>query len=370
MSELASPLKTASGNGAVPKRLYFFEEGTAQMRDLLGGKGAGLSEMTSAGLPVPPGFTITTEVCLEFYRLGRRLPEGLEADIDKAVRELERRTGKTFGNGPNPLLVSVRSGASVSMPGMMDTILNLGLNDRTVAALATVSGNERFAWDAYRRFIGMYSDIVLGLDRHAFERIIDEAKQTRKVTADTDVDAATWRDVVSTFKEKVRELTGREFPQDVHEQLLLAIRAVFDSWNSKRAIDYRRFNKIPDDFGTAVSVVAMVFGNMGEDSGTGVAFTRNPNTGERRLFGEYLRNAQGEDVVAGIRTPLPIEDLREIAPDIYRQFGDIAERLEHHYRDVQDLEFTVERGTLYMLQTRSAKRSAEAAVRIALDMVN
>ncbi len=370
MSEILTTQPAATRrNGAQPKRLYFFEEGSGEMRDLLGGKGAGLAEMTRAGLPVPPGFTITTEVCLEFYRLGRRMPDGLEADVERAVGELERRTGKTFGGAREPLLVSVRSGAPVSMPGMMDTVLNLGLNDKTVAGLATASGDERFAMDAYRRFIAMFSDIVLGVERSVFDRVIEDAKSALGVKLDTEIDAATWKRVIATFKQKVRELTGREFPQDVHEQLRLAIIAVFDSWNSQRAIDYRRFNKIADDFGTAVSVVSMVFGNLGDDSGTGVAFTRDPNTGERKLFGEYLRNAQGEDVVAGIRTPEPISDLAEIAPGVYRQFIDIADKLERHYCDMQDLEFTVERGKLYMLQTRSAKRSAEAAVRVALDMV-
>jgi len=340
------------------------------MRDLLGGKGAGLADMTRAGFPVPPGFIVTTEACLEFYRLDRRMPDGLEAEIETAVAELERRTGKVFGGEREPLLVSVRSGARVSMPGMMDTILNLGLNDKTVAGLAAASGDERFALDAYRRFIGMFADIVLGVERSVFDRVIEEAKSALGVTSDPQIDAATWKRVIATFKAKVRERTGRDFPQDVYEQLRLAIFAVFDSWNSQRAIDYRRFNKIPDDFGTAVSVVSMVFGNLGDDSGTGVAFTRDPNTGERKLFGEYLRNAQGEDVVAGIRTPEPISDLKEIAPAVYAQFVDIADKLERHYRDMQDLEFTVERGKLYMLQTRSAKRSAEAAVRVALDMVH
>ena len=369
MSQLLTTTQASRG-GASPKRLYFFEEGSGEMRDLLGGKGAGLADMTRAGFPVPPGFIVTTEACLEFYRLNRRMPDGLEAEIETAVAELERRTGKVFGGEREPLLVSVRSGARVSMPGMMDTILNLGLNDKTVAGLAAASGDERFALDAYRRFIGMFADIVLGVERSVFDRVIEEAKSALGVTSDPQIDAATWKRVIATFKAKVRERTGRDFPQDVYEQLRLAIFAVFDSWNSQRAIDYRRFNKIPDDFGTAVSVVSMVFGNLGDDSGTGVAFTRDPNTGERKLFGEYLRNAQGEDVVAGIRTPEPISDLKEIAPAVYAQFVDIADKLERHYRDMQDLEFTVERGKLYMLQTRSAKRSAEAAVRVALDMVH
>ncbi len=350
------------------KDLYFFNESNTS-RDLLGGKGAGLAEMTAAGLPVPPGFTITTQACLQYYADGRVFPEGLIARVDAAVAELERRTGQRFGDPAAPLLVSVRSGARISMPGMMDTILNLGLNDETVLGLASLTGNERFAWDAYRRFVTMYATIVLDLDKDEFEELLDDRKRELGVSTDPELDAASWKMLVDRYKAIVRERSGRDFPQDVHEQLHLAIRAVFDSWNSKRAIDYRRFNRISDDLGTAVSVVQMVFGNMGEDSGTGVAFTRDPNTGERVLFGEYLHNAQGEDVVAGIRTPERIADLESSMPTIYRQFVEIAQRLERHYRDVQDLEFTVERGKLYMLQARSAKRSAEAAVRIALDLV-
>ena len=370
MSELTLT-KSPAGNGVpATKPLYFFEEGSGAMKELLGGKGAGLAEMTRAGLPVPQGFTITTAECLRYYELGSVFPDGLQAAMDDAMRELERRTGKKFGGATDPLLVSVRSGARVSMPGMMDTILNLGLNDRTVAGLALLTSNDRFAWDAYRRFIAMFSDIVLGIDKHLFEAAIDRAKERARVTLDPQVDAATWRDVVDEFKGIVRTQSGREFPQDVHEQLGLAVRAVFASWNSKRAIDYRQFNKIPDDWGTAVSVVAMVFGNMGDDSGTGVAFTRDPNTGEAKIFGEYLRNAQGEDVVAGTRTPLSLDDLQAISPEVYKQFLEIARKLEAHYRDMQDLEFTVERGKLYMLQTRSGKRSAEAAVKIALDFVH
>jgi pyruvate,orthophosphate dikinase len=354
---------------ASTKRVYFFEEGDASMLDLLGGKGAGLAEMTAAKLPVPAGFIISTQACLEFYKGGRAFPSGLDEQITVAMRELERRTGKGFGSVENPLLVSVRSGARVSMPGMMDTILNLGLNDRTVASMATLTGNERFAWDAYRRFIMMFSSVVLEIDKEHFEDLIEEAKERLGVTMDPDIGAETWKQLAGQFKSVVKAQTGRDFPQDVHEQLVLAIQAVFDSWNSKRAIDYRRFNKISDDWGTAVTVMEMVFGNMGDDSGTGVAFTRDPNTGEKMLFGEYLRNAQGEDVVAGIRTPERISDLADRQPAVYAQFVEIAERLERHYRDMQDLEFTVERGKLFMLQTRSAKRSAEAAVRIALDLV-
>ena len=358
------------------KYVYFFEEGKSlrppsgtSIRDVLGGKGAGLAEMSAAGLPVPSGFTITTDACLRFYEAGRAFPDGLEEQIDTAMRDLEERTGKRFGSVENPLLVSVRSGARVSMPGMMDTILNLGLNDETVAALARLTGNERFAWDAYRRFIMMFSNVVLGIEKERFEELIDAARKSRGAKSDAELDAACWRALSDRFKAVVREHTGREFPQDVREQLRSAIEAVFDSWNSKRAVDYRRYNRIPDDWGTAVTVMEMVFGNMGEDSGTGVAFTRNPNTGERALFGEYLNNAQGEDVVAGIRTPEKITDLARRQPEVYAQFEQIAQRLERHYRDVQDLEFTIERGKLFMLQTRNAKRTAEAAVRIALDLV-
>ncbi|HEV3089970.1 MAG TPA: pyruvate, phosphate dikinase [Candidatus Cybelea sp.] len=358
------------------KFVYFFDEARSlaspsdpnAMRDLLGGKGAGLAEMTAAELPVPSGFTITTQACLAFYESGGEFPQGLDGQIDAAMSELERRTGKRFGDVANPLLVSVRSGARVSMPGMMDTILNLGLNDETVEGLAKLTGNERFAWDAYRRFIMMFSNVVLGLEKHRFEELIDEARASLGVRTDAEIDAATWKTLAGRFKTIVRE-QGKEFPLGVRAQLTAAIRAVFDSWHSKRAVDYRRYNKISDDWGTAVTVMEMVFGNMGQDSGTGVAFTRNPNTGERALFGEYLSNAQGEDVVAGIRTPEKISDLAHHQPQVYAKFEEIAERLERHYRDVQDLEFTVERGKLFMLQTRSAKRSAEAAVKIARDLV-
>jgi pyruvate,orthophosphate dikinase len=358
------------------KYVYFFDEGHAlrkesnpnSMRNMLGGKGAGLAEMTFAGLPVPSGFTITTEACLRFYEAGGVFPAGLQDQIDAAMRELESRTGKGFGNVDNPLLVSVRSGARVSMPGMMDTILNLGLNDETVQSLARLTANERFAWDAYRRFVMMYSNVVLGIDKEHFEERIEAAKTSLGAATDAEIDAETWKRLVESFKAIVRERSGKEFPQAVREQLKGSIEAVFDSWNSKRAIDYRRFNKIPDDWGTAVNIMEMVFGNMGDDSGTGVAFTRNPNNGEHALFGEYLTNAQGEDVVAGIRTPEKIADLAKRQPKVYAQFAEIAERLERHYRDVQDLEFTVERGKLFMLQTRNAKRTAEAAVKIAIDL--
>jgi pyruvate,orthophosphate dikinase len=344
-------------------------EGDATMRDLLGGKGAGLAEMTNAGLPVPPGFTITTEACNDYFANGERLPDGLWDDVQEAVHEVERRTGKGFGDPANPLLVSVRSGARFSMPGMMDTVLNLGLNDHTLEGLVALTGNERFGADAWRRFIQMFGRIVMDVDGSRFEHALDEAKKARGATEDTDLDAAALREVAETFKRIVKEDTGREFPTDPWEQLDLAIKAVFGSWFGKRARDYREFNRIAHDLGTAVNVVTMVFGNMGDDSGTGVAFTRNPNTGTHELFGEYLTNAQGEDVVAGIRTPNPIAKMREDLPDAYREFQEIGSRLERHYRDVQDLEFTIERGKLYMLQTRSAKRTAAAAVKIATDMV-
>ncbi|MFN2527638.1 MAG: pyruvate, phosphate dikinase [Candidatus Baltobacteraceae bacterium] len=358
------------GAKTATKFVYFFDEADGSMNDLLGGKGAGLAEMTSAGLPVPEGFVISTEACLSFFASGGAYPDGLQAQIDDAMQRLQRDTKKTFGRGEQPLLVSVRSGARVSMPGMMDTILNLGLNDQTVLALAQMTGNERFAWDAYRRFIMMFSCVVLNLEKQLFEDRIEDEKKHLGVKNDPEIDAATWKKLAGDFKTIVEEHAGRAFPQDVREQLNLAIRAVFESWNSKRAIDYRRYNKISDEWGTAVSVVSMVFGNMGDDSGTGVAFTRDPNTGENCLYGEYLVNAQGEDVVAGTRTPQKISDLETAQPAIYNQFKEIAGRLERHYRDMQDLEFTVEGGKLYMLQTRSGKRSAEAAVRIALDMVS
>jgi pyruvate, orthophosphate dikinase len=354
---------------ATVKYVYFFDEGDESMIDLLGGKGAGLAEMTRAGLPVPQGFIITTEACLKFYKEGKRFPGGLDEQVARSMSRLESQTKKRFGDAADPLLVSVRSGARVSMPGMMDTILNLGLNDETVVGLAALTKNERFAWDAYRRFIMMFANVVLGIEKEHFDELIDAKKRELHIESDPEVEAQTWRALVEQFKALVRKEAGRDFPQDVTEQLHLAIAAVFESWNSRRAIDYRKFNRISDDWGTAVSVVEMVFGNMGDDSGTGVAFTRDPNTGENALFGEYLVNAQGEDVVAGIRTPEKISDLASHQPEIYKQFREIAHKLERHYKDVQDIEFTVERGKLYMLQTRSAKRSAEAAVKIALDLV-
>ncbi len=344
-------------------------DGNGSMKDLLGGKGAGLAEMTLAGLPVPPGFTITTEICNRYYASGKQFPPGVWEEILAALAEVEQAFGKRFGNADDPLLVSVRSGAKFSMPGMMDTVLNLGLNDDTVVGLAAQTGNDRFAMDAYRRFIQMFGRIVLGIGGEKFDHAFDEAKRAKNCHLDTDLDAADLREIVARFKEIVQTETGDPFPTDPHRQLELAIRAVFDSWFGKRAVDYRRLNKIADDLGTAVNVVTMVFGNMGSDSGTGVAFTRNPSTGENELFGEYLTNAQGEDVVAGIRTPLKIAALRDEMPEVYEHFRQVALKLERHYKDVQDLEFTIERGKLWMLQTRNAKRTGTAAVRIAVDFV-
>ena len=350
----------------LPKYVYLFEEGNASMRDLLGGKGAGLAEMTRLGLPVPPGFTITTKACNVFTRTGR-FPPGLRKAIEGALPTVEAKAGRRFGDPESPLLVSVRSGAKFSMPGMMDTVLNLGLNDETVEALARAS-NERFAWDAYRRLIAMFGRIVKDIDGRKFESLLQRHKGTAGATKDTDLSAHDLKEIVTEFKELYRDQVGEPFPQDPKEQLQESIAAVFRSWNGKRAVDYRNFNKIPHNLGTAASVQAMVFGNIGSDSGTGVAFTRNPSTGEKQLYGEFLPNAQGEDVVAGIRTPLSIAQMREAFPSAFGQFAEVAELLEKHYRDVQDIEFTVERGTLWMLQTRTAKRSARAAVKIAVDM--
>ena len=373
MTETSTPV-AARAHRAAKRYIYAFgggrAEGDATMRDVLGGKGAGLAEMTNAGLPVPPGFTITTEACNDYFAAGERLPDGLWDDVLAAVAGVERETGKGFGDAANPLLVSVRSGARFSMPGIMDTVLNLGLNEQTLNGLVALTGNERFGWDAYRRFVQMFGRIVLGVDGEKFEHALQAAKERRAVKQDTDLDAAALRELVGEFLAVIRAEAGREFPTDPREQLDLAIKAVFASWFGKRAHDYREYNKIAHDLGTAVNVVTMVFGNMGDDSGTGVAFTRDPNTGEKVLFGEYLTNAQGEDVVAGIRTPLHITDMRDRMPEIYTQFEEIAGRLERHYRDMQDLEFTIERGRLYMLQTRSGKRTATAAVRIAADMVD
>ncbi len=360
-------------HAAAKRYIYAWGEGTAEgdasMRDLLGGKGAGLAEMTSAGLPTPPGFTITTEACNDYFSAGERLPDGLWDDVLEAVKEVERRTGKGFGDPANPLLVSVRSGARFSMPGMMDTVLNLGLSEATLKGLIALTGNERFGWDAYRRFIQMFGRIVMDVKGDRFDHALEAAKRARGVEQDTDLSGADLQAVAAEFKRIVLEDTGRAFPEDPYEQLDLAIKAVFSSWFGKRAVDYRNNQKIAHDLGTAVNVVTMVFGNMGDDSGTGVAFTRDPNTGEKVLFGEYLTNAQGEDVVAGIRTAPRISEMQTEMPGVYAEFVRIGEQLERHYRDVQDLEFTIERGKLYMLQTRSAKRTAAAAVKIATDLV-
>jgi pyruvate,orthophosphate dikinase len=363
----AKARSSAESNG---KLIYTFSEGNASMRSTLGGKGAGLAEMTNAGLPVPPGFTITTQACNAYYEAGREFPAGLWDDVVGHMHKLEEQTGKGFGDPSNPLLVSVRSGAAFSMPGMMDTVLNLGLNPETVQGLIKLTGNERFAWDAWRRFVAMFGRIVLDLKAEDFDEPFDELKEHAGAKLDTDLTAEQLRDIGQRFTDIVKEKTGDEFPTDPYRQLELAVRAVFDSWFGKRAHDYREFNKIPHDLGTAVNIVTMVFGNMGDDSGTGVAFTRDPNTGERALYGEYLTNAQGEDVVAGVRTPSKISHMRDELPEVYAQFEEIAQRLEGHYREMQDLEFTIERGKLYMLQTRSGKRTAPAAVKIAVDMVN
>ena len=352
------------------KWVYRFDEGSASMRDLLGGKGAGVAEMTRAGLPVPPGFTITTEACNAFYAKGGKFPDGLWEQVEKALKVVEKTTGKGFGNARNPLLVSVRSGAKFSMPGMMDTVLNLGLNSATLEGLAKLTKDRRFALDAHRRFIQLFSKIVLGIDGQLFEDALDSMKKRKKAKTDADLSAPALEELITEYRAIVKRHSRTGFPEDPTAQLRAAIGAVFESWNNKRATDYRNYNHIPHDLGTAVNVQSMVFGNMGDNSGTGVAFTRDPSTGERKLYGEYLTNAQGEDVVAGIRTPRPISDMARDLPKAYKQFERIARTLEKHYRDVQDMEFTIERGTLYMLQTRSGKRTAEAAVKIAVDMVH
>lgn len=352
-----------------PKYVYHFEEGNSGMRSLLGGKGANLAEMTNIGLPVPPGFTITTEACNEYLALGGNFPQGMLDDVFAALNQLEDKTDKKFGNQDNPLLVSVRSGSAISMPGMMDTILNLGLNDDSVQGLANLTGDERFAFDCYRRFIQMFSNVVLEIEHSLFDDIVEKYKRKLSLIFDYEIPADELKEMIKEYKELVKKEKGFYFPQDVREQLTMAIKAVFDSWNNQRAIVYRRINKIPDDLGTAVNVQCMAFGNMGEDCGTGVAFTRNPSTGENTLYGEFLVNAQGEDVVAGIRTPMPISKLKDELPQVYEQFMDTCKKLEQHYRDLQDIEFTVEKGKLYMLQTRNGKRTARAAITVAVDMV-
>jgi pyruvate, orthophosphate dikinase len=353
------------------KRVYLFEEGNAKMRDLLGGKGANLAEMSNIGLPVPPGFTITTSTCNEYYNAGKTLPEGLMEEVRTAVAAVEKKMDRQFGGANKPLLVSVRSGAKFSMPGMMDTVLNLGLNEATVAGLIAETGNPRFVYDAYRRFIMMFSDVAFGLSKHDFDNhIFQEYKEAKGVTNDLDLTADDLKVICEKFLAHVHENAGRDFPTDPYEQLALSIEAVFKSWNTDRAIVYRRTEKIPDDIGTAVNIQSMVYGNAGDDCGTGVAFTRDPSTGERAMFGEYLMNAQGEDVVAGVRTPVPISELQKQNKEVYDQFIDMSETLERHYKDMQDLEFTIEHGKLFMLQCRVGKRTGPAAVNIAVDMVH
>ncbi len=352
------------------KYVYLFSEGNGKMRELLGGKGANLAEMTNLGMPVPQGFTITTEACTQYYEDGEQINDEIQAQIMEYVSKIEAITGKKFGDLENPLLVSVRSGARASMPGMMDTILNLGLNEDVVEVIAKKSNNPRWAWDCYRRFIQMYSDVVMEVGRKYFEELIDEMKAKRGVTQDVELTAGDLKELAGQFKAEYKSKIGADFPTDPKEQLMGAIKAVFRSWNNPRAIVYRRMNDIPGSWGTAVNVQSMAFGNMGDDCGTGVAFTRNPATGEKKLMGEFLTNAQGEDVVAGVRTPMPISQMAEKFPEAFRQFEQVCQTLENHYRDMQDMEFTVENGKLYMLQTRNGKRTAAAALKIACDLVD
>ncbi len=352
------------------KWVYLFKEGDATMRNLLGGKGANLAEMTKLGLPIPQGFTVTTEACTDFYEKGRQITDEVREQIFDALRKLEEEQGKKFGDTQEPLLVSVRSGARASMPGMMDTVLNLGLNDVSVEGFAKKTGNPRFAYDSYRRFIQMFSDVVKEIDAEKFDEIFDGIKEKKGVKLDTELDADDLKEVINQYKALYKEELGEDFPQNPEEQLMAAIEAVFRSWDNPRAIYYRRMNDIPSSWGTAVNIQAMVFGNMGDTSGTGVAFTRNPSTGENKLYGEYLMNAQGEDVVAGVRTPHPMTDMIEDNPEIYNEFMSYANKLEEHYRDMQDMEFTIEEGKLYILQTRAGKRTAHAALQIACDLVD
>ncbi|MGL6201010.1 MAG: pyruvate, phosphate dikinase [Lachnospiraceae bacterium] len=352
------------------KWVYLFKEGKAEMKNLLGGKGANLAEMTNLDLPIPQGFTVTTEACTNYYDSGKKITDEIQGQIFDAIGELEKIQGKTFGDNEDPLLVSVRSGARASMPGMMDTILNLGLNDVAVEGFAKKTGNPRFAYDSYRRFIQMFSDVVMEMSKDFFERILDEIKEAKGAAYDTDLTAEDLQEVIAKYKSIYKEKMGEDFPQDPKVQLMEAVKAVFRSWDNPRAIVYRRMNDIPGSWGTAVNVQAMVFGNMGDTSGTGVAFTRNPSTGENGIYGEYLINAQGEDVVAGIRTPQPITKLEEDMPAVYKEFMDIAHKLENHYRDMQDMEFTIQEGKLYFLQTRNGKRTAPAALQIACDLVD
>ena len=351
------------------KYVYLFSEGNASMRNLLGGKGANLSEMISLGLPVPDGFTVTTEACTRYYSDGKTIAKDIEEEIYATMEKTEERVGKKFGDPNNPLLVSVRSGARASMPGMMDTVLNLGLNDAVVEGLAKLTNNEEFAYDSYRRFIQMFSDVVMEIEKPKFDKILDAVKEKNNIEIDSDLSAENLKEIVKEYKELFKQEKGFDFPQEPKEQLIESIKAVFRSWNNPRAIVYRRLNDIPGEWGTAVNIQEMVYGNMGEDSGTGVAFTRDPSTGENKLYGEFLMNAQGEDVVAGIRTPQPIELLKEIMPKVYDEFLAITENLEKHYKDMQDVEFTIEKGKLYMLQTRNGKRTAAAALRIATELV-
>ena len=352
------------------KYVYMFTEGSKDMRNLLGGKGANLAEMTNIGLPVPRGFTVTTEACTKYYEDGEKLNSSIIEEIESKIKELEKITGKTMGDTKNPLLVSVRSGARASMPGMMDTVLNLGLNDEVAKGFSEVTNNPRFVYDSYRRFIQMFADVVMGFPKSSFERLFDKIKEEKNVEFDTELTADDLKEVIEIYKGEYRKHANADFPQDPKEQLIEAVKAVFRSWNNDRAITYRRLNDIPGEWGTAVNVQEMVYGNKGETSGTGVAFTRNPATGENKLYGEYLMNAQGEDVVAGIRTPKSIETLKEVMPECYEEFKKICKILEDHYRDMQDMEFTIEDGKLFMLQTRNGKRTAKAALKIAVDLVN
>ena len=352
------------------KYVYLFSEGSGTMKALLGGKGANLAEMTNLGLPVPQGFTVTTEACTKYYDDGEIISDEIQSEIMVYIDKLEGLTGKKFGDAENPLLVSVRSGARASMPGMMDTILNLGLNENVVEVMAAKSGNPRWAFDCYRRFIQMYSDVVMEVGKKFFEELIDEMKEELKVTEDTDLNADNLKELAHRFKDEYKSKIGADFPDDPKTQLMGAIQAVFRSWNNPRAISYRRMYDIPGDWGTAVNVQEMVFGNLGDTSGTGVAFTRNPATGEKKLFGEFLMNAQGEDVVAGIRTPQTIDQLRDVMPEAFGEFLKICGTLENHYRDMQDMEFTIEDKKLFMLQTRNGKRTAAAALKIACDLVD
>ncbi|MBU0984274.1 MAG: pyruvate, phosphate dikinase, partial [candidate division Zixibacteria bacterium] len=369
-----SASRTKTDSPAKSEKYYYFfgggkADGSAEMKDLLGGKGANIAEMVNAGIPVPPGFTITTDVCHLYYEAGMQIPKAIDKELETQMERLEKLTGKKFGDAESPLLVSVRSGAKFSMPGMMDTVLNLGLNEDTLKGMTARSGNERFALDNYRRFISMFGNVVLGIDKDVFEEVITKKKKDRRIRQDSSLQPNDLKDIIKKFKQIVKRKSGEPFPDDPYTQLRMSISAVFRSWNNPRAISYRRLNNIPSDLGTAVNVQAMVFGNMGNNSGTGVGFTRDPGTGENVFYGEFLVNAQGEDVVAGVRTPQPIAELETDMPAIFKQLKSITSRLENHYRDVQDFEFTIEEGELFMLQTRTGKRTVQAAIKIAVDMV-